>query len=126
GARALAGLCGVPCLAERASQARLLVLVALPEPIALGGQRFLRGGLEPARLRLLERLLDLEHLLEQLGRRLGLHGRALTRVAALLEAHQVLDPRERIAQRPLRGVEARGGVEEPPAARRRRALAGSG
>ena len=99
---------------------------SLPEPIPLGRERLLRAGLEPAglsgRLRLLERFLDLEHLLEQLGRRLWLHRGALTRLAALFEPDQVFDPRDRIAQGAVCGVEARGGLENLRLALRRRAL----
>src|SRR6185369_3670839 len=106
----------VPRLAERPTQARLFLLVALPEPIALGGERLLRAGVEPAGLAgglgLLERFLDLEHLFEQLGRCLRLHRGAFARVAPFFEADQVFDTGERIAQCPVRGVEARGGFED--------------
>src|SRR5262245_61105698 len=113
----------VPRLAQRAQQARLFLLIARAEPVPLRGQRLPRAAVQLAgRFRLLERFLDLEHLLEQLRRRLRLHRGALARVAALLEAYQVLDPRERLAQRPVRGVEARRGLEDLRLALGRRPL----
>src|SRR5262249_35831952 len=56
--------------------------------------------------------LDLEHLLEQLGRRLRLHHNALLRIATFLKPHQVLDPRDRIAQRPIRHIEPRRSFQD--------------
>src|SRR5437870_9171795 len=115
----------VPRLAERPAQSRFFLLVARAQPLSLGGERLPRAGVEPVRLpRLgfLERLLDLEHLLEQLGRRLRLHRGALTRLAALFEPDQIFDPRDRIAERVVRGVEARGGRENLRLALRGRAL----
>src|SRR5262245_29146122 len=102
----------VPRLTQRTAQTRLFLVITGPESVALRGERLPRARIEAAglasRLRLLERLLDLEHLLEQFGRRLGLHGGALAGLATLFEAHEVFDARQRIAQRPVRGVQPRG------------------
>src|SRR3989442_13196595 len=48
--RAFGGAGRVPRLAERPTQTRLFLLVALAEPVALGDERLLRAGVEPAGL----------------------------------------------------------------------------
>src|SRR5262245_11532469 len=112
----------VPRLAERPAQSRFLVTVAAHEPVALSGEHLARGRVEATRARLLGIFCDLEHFLEQLGRRLRLHQGALARVAAFLEPHQILDARDRIAQRPIRRVEPRRGFQDLGLPLRRRGL----
>src|SRR3990167_2952379 len=63
----------VPRLAERPGPRRLDLHETHGQLLALGPQRLAAARVETAGLSVLERLLDLEHLLEQLGRRLGLH-----------------------------------------------------
>src|SRR3990167_2070666 len=119
--RPLAGVGGVPRGGERAGEARP------PPPPGGGGRGPGRGAgagggpggppvavrVEPAGLGLRERLLDLEHLLEQLRGRRRPDRRPLPRRAALLEPHQVLHARDPVAQRAVRGVQPRGGLERP-------------
>src|ERR1051325_33288 len=62
----------VPRGAELARDARLFGLAARDQPLALRRQRGARRVVESARARVLQRLLDLEHLLEQLRRSLRL------------------------------------------------------
>src|SRR5262245_52311471 len=112
----------IPRIAERPAQPGFLVTIAAQEPIALPGERLTRGRVETTRARVLQSFLDLEHLLEQLGRRLRLHHGALLRVTPLLEPHQVLDARDRIAQRPVRRVEPRRGFQDLGLPLRRRGL----
>src|SRR5262245_13432334 len=116
------GARAIPRLAERPAQSRFLVTVAAHEPVALPGERLARGRVETTRARLLESFLDLEHLLEQLGRRLRLHHGALARVTTFFEPHQVLDARDRIAQRPVGRVEPRRGFQDLGLPLRRRGL----
>src|SRR2546426_3091724 len=115
-ARALRGSSGVPPLAERTAQPSFLVPAARQQAIALSGEGLPRAGLQPVRsvrrLGLLQRFLDLEHFLQQLGRRLRFHGRALFGLAPLFEPDQILDPTDRIAQRPVCGVEPRRRVQD--------------
>src|SRR5262249_18773155 len=77
---------------------------------------------EAARSGVLQGFLDLEHLLEQLRRRLRLHRGALLRVTPFLEPHQVLDARDRITQYPVRRVQLRRGLEDLGLPLRRRGL----
>src|SRR6266446_4686849 len=63
---------------------------------------------ESLRLRFRQRFLDLQHLLEQLARRLGLVGGALADLPPLLQRDQVLHPRERIPQGAVGAVDLRG------------------
>ena len=81
------------------------------KPLALRQERGPRGGAKAAGRGFLQRLLDLEHLLQQLRRRLRLHRGAFGGLAALLQPEQILDPRDRVAERPVRGVDQRGGLE---------------
>src|SRR5712691_6466114 len=101
----------VPGLAEPPREVRLDPEHARGQPVPLRRQGPAPRGVEAAGLRLLQRFLDLEHLREQLRRRLGLLGGARLGVTTLLEAHEVLDARDRVAQRAVRRVEPRGGLE---------------
>src|SRR5262249_6589671 len=62
-------------------------------------------------LRLLERLLNLEHLGEQIRGHLGLGRGLLPKLSSFLEGNQVLDPREGVAQRPVGAIEEGRGLE---------------
>src|SRR3989454_6930314 len=102
---------GVPGRAERSGQLRVCLPQPLPQPLPLGPQRRPRPLIEPAGLGLGQGLLDLEHLLEQFGRRLGLDRRPFLRLPSLFQADEVLDPRDGVPQRPVGGVQPRGGVQ---------------
>src|SRR5437899_4048044 len=97
----------VPRGRERTGEPRLLLVMAGEQPPALLGERAPGVLVEAAGAGLGQRFLDLEHLLQQLGRRLRLLARALLRLPALLEANEVVDARDRIAKRPVGGVEPR-------------------
>src|SRR5215510_5624805 len=118
----LAGAGAIPRLAERPAQSRFLVTVAAHQPVPLADERLARGRVEDARSGVLQGFLALEHLLEQLGRRLRLHHGALLRVTTFLEPYQVLDARDRIAQRPIGRVEPSRGFQDLGLPLRRRGL----
>src|SRR5262245_59330853 len=105
----------IPRPRERTGEPGLLVVEARRESLALGRERLPRRIVELSGSRLGpglgQGLLDLEHLLEQLRRRLGLHRRALLGLAPLLQPHEVFDPRERITQRAVCCVEPGRGFE---------------
>src|SRR5947208_1037980 len=113
---------GIPPLGERPHEPGVLLLQPDHQTIARGDERGAAGLVEATHLRLRERLLDLEHLLQQLGRRLGLDRSALLRVTALLEADEVLDACDRIPEGAVRGVQPRRGLERPRLLLRRRRL----
>jgi hypothetical protein len=84
-----------------------LGLTRVEQPLALRGERRARRVVEPPACASCKRFLDLEHLLEELRRRLRLDGVAVRcRLATFLEAHQVFDARDGIAQRAVGGVHA--------------------
>src|SRR5438552_2341726 len=60
----LRGSGGVPLLAERPDEPRLFVPQPRRQAVALGDERRPAGLVEAARLRLCQRLLDLEHFLQ--------------------------------------------------------------
>src|SRR5712692_9963501 len=109
--RPLRGVGGVPRLAQLTGQTRLFLSVTLSQPVALLPERLSGGVVEHAGPGLGQRLLDLEHLGQQLGRGLRLHDRALARLPALFEPDQVFDAGDRIAERAVRRVEPRRGVQ---------------
>src|SRR5262245_15939092 len=118
----LGGSGRVPGLGQRAAQPRLFVLVARVQPLTLGAQSLAGAGVEPAGFRLLQRLLDLEHLLEQLRRRLWLRGGPLAGLAAFFQPHEVFDARDRVAQRPVGRVQTSRRLEDLGLPLRGRAL----
>src|SRR5262245_58965876 len=65
-ARALGDGSPIPGFRQRSAQPRLLLAVASPQAAQLLAERGAAGLVEPSRLGLLERLLDLEHLGEEL------------------------------------------------------------
>src|SRR5262249_23789842 len=60
---------------------------------------------------LLQRLLNLEHLGEQIRGHLGLGRALLPKLSPFLECDQVLDPREGVAQRPIGAIDEGRGLE---------------
>src|SRR5712691_3521286 len=104
---------GVPPLTERPDEPDLIVPQPRHQAVALDDERGAAGLVEAARLGLRERLLDLEHLHQQLGRGLGLDRGALLRVAALLETHEVLDARDRVPEGSVGSVQPRRRLERP-------------
>src|SRR5437667_6090320 len=68
--RVVPTLAGVPRLAQRAGQTRFFPGPTLSQSVALLAKRLPGGVVEHAGLGLGERLLDLEHLRQQLGRSL--------------------------------------------------------
>src|SRR6266850_5761239 len=79
--------------------------VALLEPAALLPEPCARLATEPLRLGLLERSLHLQHLFQELPRRLRLVGRALADLPAFLQRDQVFHAGERLAQRAVGAVD---------------------
>src|SRR5688572_26724946 len=86
----LAGGGRIPRLAELGAHALFLDPPSRGEPLPLLGERGAAGGVQSARAQVGQRLLDLEHLLQQLRWRLGLHRRAFPRVTAFFQPHDVL------------------------------------
>src|SRR5512132_1163892 len=76
---------GVPRRAEGPAQRPFLFRVARAQARTLVGKPRTPFVVQTAPLRLLQHLLDLEHLGEELRGRRRLHGGALLRLAALLE-----------------------------------------
>src|SRR5262249_11720493 len=96
--------------------------VARLQPAALLAQPRGRVASEPFGLRLLQRLLHFQHLLQQLPWSLGLLRGPLACLPSFLECDQVLDPRERIAQGPVGAIDQRRLRERVGLARRVRGL----
>src|SRR5262245_34626900 len=111
----------VPRGGQRADQSGLFLGLARDQVLALLGQRAPASVIEPAGLGLGQRFLDLEHLRQQLGRSLRLVGGAFLRLSALLQANEVVNAGDGVAQGPVRGVESRRGRKRLRLLRGRRA-----
>src|SRR5262245_23024087 len=104
GGAVAAGVDGRVPVAPPRDDRRLLARATVDQPLPLLGEPGPRGRREAVGLGLLERLLHLEHLLEQIARRHRARRRALPRLPPLLEGDQVLDPAEIVAEGAVRPV----------------------
>src|SRR4030095_15582239 len=94
-------------LAGPSHQRVLFRLLAAGQALPLGPQPFARRLVEVAGPGLLDGLPPLEHLLEEIARRLRPRLCALARVPALLQGDEVFDARDGISERGVRAVHQR-------------------
>src|SRR3990172_8057574 len=87
----------------------LLGCLAGNEPFALLGEPLAGDLIQPSSLRLLEGFLHLHDLLEEVHRRPGPRVRPFPGLATVLQHDEVLDPTDRIPQRPVGAIEEGGG-----------------